>query len=196
MGRPPGDTAAATKLRLLLAAEQEFAEHGYQRATISAIARRAGVTDGTLLYHVRSKSELFSLTVQQASLDIIEALTDALGRPGTLRSRLAVLAETAKALHVRPSRAALFAALPTEVRWNPELAAVSESVRGPLRQAFAAIAADAVAHGELPSSVTEADAAAMVESFVAGLGAASAVNQDPGRFSAVMDAYIATLSRA
>lgn len=49
---------AATRARILEAAEQLFAEHGFQAATTAAIARRAGVAEGSIYRHFESKQDL------------------------------------------------------------------------------------------------------------------------------------------
>lgn len=48
-----------TRLRLLAAATELFAEKGYQGATTRELAKRAGVTEKTLFTHFHAKSELF-----------------------------------------------------------------------------------------------------------------------------------------
>ncbi len=50
---------ALTKEKILLAAEQEFLENGYEMARIDEIARRAGVTRAMLFYHFNSKQNIF-----------------------------------------------------------------------------------------------------------------------------------------
>lgn len=44
---------------ILQAALQEFTEHGFARARLAAVARRAGVAKGTLYLYFRGKEELF-----------------------------------------------------------------------------------------------------------------------------------------
>lgn len=79
---------SAIKERLREAALAEFNEHGYQAATLEAIARRLGVTRAAVLYHVHSKAALLDLVVQPA----LAALGAALERtpasmPPTARER-------------------------------------------------------------------------------------------------------------
>jgi AcrR family transcriptional regulator len=49
-GRPRGADSTDTKARIIAAAAAEFGEHGYEAASIRAIARRAGV-DPALVHH-------------------------------------------------------------------------------------------------------------------------------------------------
>lgn len=60
--RPPG----STRLALLEAAAEVFAEQGYAGAGVDAIAGRAGVTGGALYRHFASKAELLLEVVAQA----------------------------------------------------------------------------------------------------------------------------------
>jgi AcrR family transcriptional regulator len=79
----PGGTPA----RLLDAAEEVFAEHGYKGASTREIARRAGVPFGTTHYHWGSKRELWQAVCQR----LIERTRDTLIRnlePGTSPGRI------------------------------------------------------------------------------------------------------------
>src|SRR4051795_8708769 len=60
--------------RILEAARGEFALHGYA-ARLQDIARRAGLTHPTLLYHFGSKERLYAAVIEQAMLDWA-AMTD------------------------------------------------------------------------------------------------------------------------
>ncbi len=44
--------------RILDSAVIEIAQHGYYQTTVSMIARRAGVADGTIYLYFRSKKEI------------------------------------------------------------------------------------------------------------------------------------------
>lgn len=62
-----------TKLAILAAAEQVFAEAGYRGSSVAAVAERAGVTQSGLLHHFRTKEELLL-----GVLDAHESADDAL----------------------------------------------------------------------------------------------------------------------
>jgi AcrR family transcriptional regulator len=53
----------ASRAAILAAARAAFAEHGYARATIRDIARRADVTHGLVMMHFTSKEQLFLAAV-------------------------------------------------------------------------------------------------------------------------------------
>ncbi|MFG2078524.1 TetR/AcrR family transcriptional regulator [Nonomuraea maritima] len=57
--RPRRRDPDAHRAAILEAARETFAEHGYARATIREIARRAGVTHGLVMRHFTSKEQLF-----------------------------------------------------------------------------------------------------------------------------------------
>jgi AcrR family transcriptional regulator len=57
-GRRPGDSS--TRDGILAAAQESFAEHGYDRATIRDIAARASVDPALVIHYFGSKEALFS----------------------------------------------------------------------------------------------------------------------------------------
>lgn len=58
---------------LLAAAADEFATRGYSAASMSRIARGAGVSKGTLYYYFEDKEDLFVTTVDRALHHLMEA---------------------------------------------------------------------------------------------------------------------------
>jgi len=85
-GRRPGDPAV-TRRRILQAARAAFAEAGYERATIRAIAGRAEVDPALVHHHFGTKEELF---VAAHELPISPASVRAVlqGGEGTLGERV------------------------------------------------------------------------------------------------------------
>jgi AcrR family transcriptional regulator len=61
-GRPPGDSG--TRQAILTAARSLFAELGYDKASIRAIARRAGVDPALVHHYYGTKDELLTAAVQ------------------------------------------------------------------------------------------------------------------------------------
>jgi AcrR family transcriptional regulator len=60
----PGSSSAATRDRLLEAAAQEFAEHGFKCATVRSICQRAGANVAAVNYHFGDKEQLYVATLQ------------------------------------------------------------------------------------------------------------------------------------
>lgn len=56
-----------SKLRILLAAEEEFCLRGFVAANMDNIAKSAGLTKGAIFWHYKSKADLFKETVKRAT---------------------------------------------------------------------------------------------------------------------------------
>jgi AcrR family transcriptional regulator len=57
--RTKGDKRARTRAALLDAARELIREHGFERTTLEAVARRAGMTTGAIYGNFRNRDELF-----------------------------------------------------------------------------------------------------------------------------------------
>ena len=66
--------SAIARERLLEAACQAFAEHGFQHATVRDICRRADLNLGAINYHFGSKRELYAEVLRRAELPIEPAM--------------------------------------------------------------------------------------------------------------------------
>ena len=55
--------------RILRVAREAFAEHGFRGARLADIASRAGLSHPTLLYHFKSKEDLYSAVIAAAVAD-------------------------------------------------------------------------------------------------------------------------------
>lgn len=71
-----------TKVAILLAAEQVFAEAGYRGSSLAAVAERAGVTQSGLLHHFKNKEELLMGVLEQHELADDALLLKPLSRGG------------------------------------------------------------------------------------------------------------------
>ncbi len=69
---------AARRGRLLEEAIRQFGRHGYQGASLEAVATAAGVRKQTLLYYFPTKEALLEACVVETSARVAEALTTAL----------------------------------------------------------------------------------------------------------------------
>jgi AcrR family transcriptional regulator len=57
--RPKGDKRARTRAKLLEAARALIREKGHERTTMEAVARRAGMTSGTIYGNFKNRDQLF-----------------------------------------------------------------------------------------------------------------------------------------
>lgn len=100
----------ATKQQLLDAAAAVFTERGYAGATTKEIARRAGVSEGTIYRHFADKRELFGAVFANRNASDFEAVTalPALAGTRTVRENLLFLIEAIQDVEreVAPLRAA------------------------------------------------------------------------------------------
>jgi AcrR family transcriptional regulator len=72
---PRSRDADRSQLAILLAARDEFAQHGLGGARVDRIAERADVNKRLIYYYFTSKDELFLAVLEQAYADIREAET-------------------------------------------------------------------------------------------------------------------------
>lgn len=59
---------------LVAAAAEEFAEHGFERATIEGIAQRLGILKGSVYHYVESKEELLYAVVEAPATRILQEM--------------------------------------------------------------------------------------------------------------------------
>ncbi len=80
--------------RILDAAVLEIARHGYYGTTVSAIARRAGVADGTIYLYFKSKEDLlvsiFERAMQRFDQEARRIVEDGAGAEAKLRRLVAL----------------------------------------------------------------------------------------------------------
>jgi len=77
-----------TSAALLDAAEEVFAQQGFDGASVREITRRAKVNLGAITYHFGSKAALFGAVVQRAQQGLLEAIEAAAAVPGRPTQRL------------------------------------------------------------------------------------------------------------
>ncbi|WP_369251351.1 TetR/AcrR family transcriptional regulator [Streptomyces sp. R41] len=138
-------TPAQRRETILTAATGVFAETGYQRTRVSAIAARVGVSEPVVFQNFGSKAALYRAVVDRAVSGVCETLTEAVeaGRPVT--DLLAGFLEPGhmERFHARGSLGFLFADAFT-LTAEPEL---REAVHAAHRR-FADTFAELVRHGQ------------------------------------------------
>jgi len=100
----------ATRQRLLGAAAAVFVERGYAGATTKEIARRAGISEGTIYRHFADKREIFGTVFANRNAADFEAMTalPELAGTKTVRENLLFLIQAIQDVEreVAPLRAA------------------------------------------------------------------------------------------
>ncbi|MEU4312023.1 TetR/AcrR family transcriptional regulator [Nocardia sp. NPDC024068] len=146
-GRPPGSDGADTRDTILRAARELFSEVGYDRATFTDIAARAGISRTNINHYFRSKDELYRTLFEADKDSVITAGIAEAGAAQDIADRMAAFlrvsmrADSENRTYVRFLAASLFDALR-----NPELGDWAEGqieyVRSFIRPALAAAAAE------------------------------------------------------
>ena len=80
--------------RILEAAIKVFAEQGFHQATISMIARKAGVADGTIYLYFKNKDDIMVHFFNQRTKQAFSRFREAVERAGDAREKLTVLIRT------------------------------------------------------------------------------------------------------
>ena len=88
--KPNGDVTPRMRLRalppdrqaaLLDPAAREFAEHGYERASLNRILSAADMSKGQAYYYIAGKADLYAAVVDRAIVQLLERLTPTTPRP-------------------------------------------------------------------------------------------------------------------
>ncbi len=150
---------AAQRARIVAAATHQLAMHGYAGCSIAAVARRAGVSPGTVYNHVDGKAELVAEVFREVCGREVDAVASAVRPAVGTASRITALVETF-ALRAMKSPRLAYALLVEPVD------ALVDELRLEFRVAFRDIAAAAidtgVTAGELPPQDPQVVAAALV----------------------------------
>lgn len=89
LGAQPATASNCDGARQILAAALEiFAAHGYEGASIHAIASRAGVSKANVFHHFTSKEQLYMAVLRTASESWNEELVSVSATPGDFPTRL------------------------------------------------------------------------------------------------------------
>lgn len=81
------------RARIAAAAEELFAERGFDGAAIRDIARKAGVNGAMIHYYFRNKEGLYHTLLEGAASRVRSLLIETTGRSGSIKKRLASFVE-------------------------------------------------------------------------------------------------------
>lgn len=72
--------AEATKTKVLKVAEKIFADKGYSGTSLAMISQKSGFSDGLILYHFKTKENLYKQVVEKISAQYLKAVTGSLDK--------------------------------------------------------------------------------------------------------------------
>ncbi|MFD4507416.1 TetR family transcriptional regulator [Streptomyces sp. NPDC058457] len=72
-GRPPRTESADTRDRILVTAREEFSEHGYEKTSVRAIAKAAGVDSALVHHYFGTKEQVFEAAISVAFAPALNA---------------------------------------------------------------------------------------------------------------------------
>jgi len=114
---------------VLAAAREVFAESGYHRASLEAIARRAGFSKGAVYSNFESKDDLFLALLEPEADQMADLLSEIVEPSGDLDADLAALAGAIDALTVSTPANLLFAEFRAHAARDHELAGRLAGIR-------------------------------------------------------------------
>ncbi len=121
-GAVPDRLSPAKRAQILSGACLVFREQGYERASVDAIAARAGVSKATIYNHFRDKDALFVATLSAETEDVRQRFLALLEEPtGDLEADLRRIAEHLLHLVSKPSHVQRFRVVCGVVERFPEV---------------------------------------------------------------------------
>jgi AcrR family transcriptional regulator len=89
------DVRETARGRLIAAAAERFAQHGFASTSVRDICKAAGVTQPALYWHFRNKEGIYLAVLEEAMRIHREVVALALGRGGSAKARILRVLETA-----------------------------------------------------------------------------------------------------
>ncbi|MDT0529244.1 TetR/AcrR family transcriptional regulator [Micromonospora sp. DSM 115977] len=150
---------SASRERIIAAALEIMAEHGYAGCSVAAVAERAGMATGSVYRHFPTKADLVAEVFRTASRREVDAVARAAALEGTVAERVTAVIETFSGRALRSPRLAY--ALLAEPA-DPAVDAERLVFRRAYAELIAGHVAQGVASGELPPQDPELTATALV----------------------------------
>ena len=110
--------------QILTGASAVFAEHGYEGASMSAIARQAAVSKGTLYNYFTNKADLFAAFVEQCCREKLPVALAPVQEDSPAREILTAVARAMVRLITLPDSLMLYRIIVSEAPRFPQLGAV------------------------------------------------------------------------
>ncbi|MGD1883529.1 MAG: TetR/AcrR family transcriptional regulator [Paracoccaceae bacterium] len=180
-GRPKGNQSAQTRERILNAAEQLFADRGYDGASIRDVAAEAGLQVHSIGYHFGPKESLFDAVVARRAEIMTRLRRDALEDARAKAGAQAIAVEVLVHAYVEPF---IKSASHGDPGWRNYAALMGRLANSPLGTEIIARHYDVTARdyiAELNRSLPGADALDVVEGFSAMVAAMLGICSATGR---------------
>jgi AcrR family transcriptional regulator len=156
----------ATRSRIVEAAHDLIAAHGYAGCSMALVAEAAQVATGSVYRHFPDKGALFAEVFRTATQREVEAVAAAAGGPEDVTDRITEAVETfAHRALASPRLAYALIAEPVD----PRVEAERLVFRRAWRDLFATLVRDGIDRGELPVQDTHVCAAAVVGAMAEAL---------------------------
>ena len=191
MGRPTGRTKEQTRARIIESALLCFGSHGYGGATNRMIADAAGLTNGALYRHFRTKADIYIATFMQTNGWMLERVSTAVSGAASLRETMLAVARVSRALITeKPSMAPFLTIVRMDIEHYPELAAIKDVPvlpdLGDTTESLGSEAADSVE--TLPEDQLRCYTEVMA-TLVNGSARHAILSDDPDDFAALMNKF-------
>ncbi|TCP43860.1 TetR family transcriptional regulator [Tamaricihabitans halophyticus] len=182
MARPADpERAAARRAAITDAAGHLFAERGFENTTAAEIARRAGLSAGSVFYYFTDKRALFRAIFERdipASRELIDRL---LAEPDPLPAILA-LVDALAAEAGEPYAIGIMVELIRQVDRDPELEKVVDETSAIVQDGLITLIERGIRNGDIDGELDPGEAATWVQTVID----AAYLNANPGRDSRPM----------
>ncbi|PWU48829.1 TetR family transcriptional regulator [Micromonospora globispora] len=150
---------SASRQRIIAAALEIMAAHGYAGCSVAAVAERAGLATGSVYRHFPTKADLFAEVFRTASQREVDAVARAAALETGVAERVSAVVETFSGRALQSPRLA-YALLAEPV--DPAVDAERLVFRRAYAELIAGYVAEGVASGELPPQDPDLSATALV----------------------------------
>ena len=157
------------RTEVLRAAREVFAESGYQRASLEAIARRAGFSKGAVYSNFESKDDLFLALLEPEADQMAGLLAGIIQTSGNIDADIAALAELISALTISSPATLLFAEFRAHAARDPQLAARLAEIRSSIIAHVSELLVEELAGMNATLVVAPIDAATLLLALINGL---------------------------
>ncbi len=194
-GRPADTDSAVTRQSILDASLWAFGSHGYAGTSMQIIAKRAGLTAGTLYHYFPSKAEIFRTVGDDFASELRRRSEAAVANEVTAPTRIAaILRGLGDWILESPETASFILSYASEVTRNREVRRLSPPERWSEPIAYyASFIEEGIERGEIRADLTLDDGGALVQGLVYGLATVVAVSRTFGPPDGVIDAFVQTI---